>query len=134
MDMIKENLSLMMTDRQLSWPIAALIYTLLSIFIRGFFVRTLLGRVYELKRAYRKEIKHLYLRRAMWGWLAFVVSIVLFIFNWVAPAPVEGHKKCFGLLVACAVFNVLFILIHVQSIGWASLTVFKQQSEKDLSL
>src|SRR3989338_5946740 len=74
------------SNRQNSWPMAAILYCLAVFIVRDTFINPVFFRLRELAKRERKEVKKAYLGRALVGWLIFGLGLVLFIFLWRQPS------------------------------------------------
>lgn len=106
-------------NRMTTWPVAAILFCLVVLSVRNFFLNPLFSRVQDLGKKERKEVKKIYLSRAFAGWGFFVISLLLFIFMWRLDSLFPLTIKINGLLAAEAFFACLFITSHLQAVGLA---------------
>ncbi len=114
------------SNRHNSWPIAAIFYCLAVFVMRDFFLNPVCSQFRDLEKKERKEVKKIYLNRALLGWVLFVVSLGLFIFLWRRPSLYPVTRLNALLILGSLFFAGLFILFHLQALGMALLAVLKK--------
>jgi len=115
--------------RMTTWPVAAILFCLIVLSVRNFFLNPLFLKVQDLGKKERKEVKKTYLSRAFAGWGFFGISLLLFIFMWRLDSLYPVTLKIAGLLLAQAFFASLFITSHLQALGLALLDVLLKLSQ-----
>ncbi len=131
MDYIQAISDIVVWDRAWSWSVMGICYVGLSLIIRNFFLRPIVARAKNLKRAWYNDIKDNYNNRSIAGWIFYIFSLLLLIYIWTRPRlfPLDLNQI---LALAGAVFCYLFsILLHVQAFGTSSIITLKKiESEK----
>ena len=84
----------------------------------------------DLEKKERKEVKKMYLGRALVGWGLFGVALLIFIFLWRRPSLYPLTLQNVLLALASVFFAGLFILFHLQALGMALVAVLKKVTRR----
>ena len=113
------------TQRHWSWAIAAILFVILGLWIRSLFLRPLIRRVKSIDRKHNQELKKVYLKRSLMGWILFFLSLGLFIALWIRGLSLPLESNQIIALIVMAIFYGLSVLQHVTALGVASIQVLK---------
>ena len=129
MDGLKYWAQEVFANRMTTWPVAAILFCLVVLSVRNFFLNSLFSKVNALGKRERKEVKKNYLSRAFAGWGFFGISLLLFIFMWRMDSLYPITRKIAGLVLAQTFFASLFITSHLQALGMALLDALLKLSQ-----
>ncbi len=119
-----------LAERDWSWSCVAILYILSGLVIRGWFTGTLENYARGLNRKFRRAVKKAYLKRALLGWVFFLIPAVLLTVLW-QDRPLPEKIERVHLIAAAGVSYVLSIVLHVRALGIAGVLTLKQLSEND---
>lgn len=122
------------TQRAWSWALIGILQLAVFLIVRNLFFRPVLGRIKLLNSKWRNEIKKIYSKQLLPGWIFFLVSLLVLIVacrsgNFLVFTPYE--VTLLGL-IALSLF--LAILSHLVALAIALLQVLKQIENNQLSL
>lgn len=123
---INDFSDMVVSDRGWSWSFVGILYLLLTMIIRNWFLRPILHNAKELKRHWYHEMKDAYLKRALPGWLCYLSALVIVLFIWSRPQlfPLT-LEHAFALLLSVILY-FFSILFHVQALGVAAVVTLKR--------
>lgn len=121
-------------ERDWSWTVIGIAYTILWLIVRGLFLGELIRKAKELEKRFYREIRGEYLKRSILGWLLFLVPLVILILFWqqgrvFLPSTPEDTL----LILIAALSFILSILLHVRAFGLAAIVAMKQVLERETS-
>ena len=131
MEFLNPYSTIILNERSWSWTLIGIAYLIAAFIIRGWFLKPLVARAKECDRASWQAIKRIYLKHSIWGWVFFLIPLVIFVILWyrgLASGSIENAILLLGLAGACF---FLSILIHLQVFGSAVISVLKQILAKE---
>ena len=131
---LKPYLDLILTQRDWSWAVIGIVYLVVALTIRGWFLNPVVHRSKDLEKKYCHELKKVYLEQSVWGWLLFLASflIVILLWNTALHFPVTVRQALFALAaIACFVLSVIF---HLIAFGMAAVLTLKKATQTQLDL
>ncbi|HNX69382.1 MAG TPA: hypothetical protein PLL75_05345 [Candidatus Omnitrophota bacterium] len=125
--------NIVLTQRTWSWAVVGIVYLLGFLTLRSFFFRSLIKRAKPLNSKWYAEIKKIYLRKSIGGWVLFLLSFLLLIFFWQSGDFQRSslYEAAMILLVLLTVF--LSIMSHLIAFGVAALYVLKQLENNQMT-
>lgn len=116
-------------QRDWSWTVMAILFIAVGLLVRMFVLQPVLRKAKEVGRKDYSEMKRHYLRRALWGWIFFALSVLFAIILWRNPVtvPLEGDE--FLVLLGAVISFLLSLIFHLLALGVASLIVLETHSQ-----
>lgn len=125
--------NMILTQRSWSWAVVAIAYLLLVMLIKSFFFRSLLKRAKALNSKWFQEIKKVYLKKCLGGWVLLTLSLLLLIFFWQSANLQEPSMQELAMIFLIFLVSVLSILAHIVAFGMATLHVLKQLENNQMT-
>ena len=123
-----------LTQRDWSWAVIGIAYLLFFLVFRSFFLHTLIKRARGLNSKWYHEIKKVYAKKCIGGWVLFLVSFLMMIFFW-QTANFEQASLYEVFLAFLIILAVLFsILSTVIAFGVSVIQVLKQFENNQMTL
>lgn len=127
---IRNYLETILAERDWSWTLVAILFILLGLVIRGWFLKPLVRKAKELDRALYHEIKAAYLRRSLWGWISFLLSVGLTILLWNEGTAFPFSLRDLAIVIGILSSLILSVLLHLVAFGLATLSVLKEAENR----
>jgi hypothetical protein len=125
---------MILADRVWSWTVVGIGYLLVFLFVRGFFFHPLVKRAKTLNSKWYHEIKKVYVKKCIAGWIVFLVSFLIFIFFWQTANLKQPSLYEVGM-VFLIVLAVLFAVIsHLIAFGTSVIHVLAQVEHNQMTL
>ncbi len=133
MDNIKSFWDMVLTQRTWSWAVVGIAYLIVFLLVRNFFFHSLLSRARALNSKWYQEIKKVYVKKCIPGWVLFLVSFMLVIFFWRSanlkqPSLYEASMVCIIVLTI-----LLSITSHLIAFASSTVHVLKQLENNQMT-
>ena len=133
-----ENLTnlwnMVLTQRAWSWTVIGIGYLHTFLLARSFFLHGLIKRARSLNSRWYHEIKKVYMKKCLGGWILFLVSFLILIFFWQTADLQQASLYEVGM-VFLIILTVLFaILSHLIAFGASAIYVLKQLENNQMTL
>ncbi|MFH1799504.1 MAG: hypothetical protein ABH891_01465 [Candidatus Omnitrophota bacterium] len=123
-----------LTQRTWSWALVGIGYLLVFLLVRSFFLHVLIRRARALNSKWYHEIKKVYMKKCIPGWILFLVSFLILIFFWQTANFKQASLYEVGM-VFLIILTVLFaIMSHLIAFGVSTLHVLKQIENNQMTL
>lgn len=133
MDNLKNFWDMALTQRSWSWAMVGMGYLMVFLIIRSLFLQDLLKKAKALNSKWYQEIKKVYMRKCIAGWVIFLVSFLLFIFFW-QSANLQQASLFEAAMVCLIVLAILFSIIsHLMAIASSLAHVLKQLENNQMT-
>lgn len=134
MDAIKNFWEIILTQRAWSWTLLGITYLLVYLLIRHIFILGIIRRAKTLNSKWFHEIKKVYVKKCIAGWILFIISFLIFVFFWQTAnlkAP-SLYEIGMGFLI---LLTILFsIMSHLIALNISSIHVLKQLENNQMTL
>ena len=132
--MISDYLETILRERDWSWTLIAILFIIIGLVVRAWFIRPLASKAKTLDRKIYHEIKGAYLQRSLAGWIFFFMAMGLAVFVWSRnpTPPLSLQDKAF-LAGAFAAF-FLSVIIHLIAFGLAGLSVLQNHTGENAKI
>ena len=127
---IQSYLQLIVTERNWSWTLIGILYIVLALAIRGWFVGPLFRAAKSSNRHLYGEIKTAYLRNSLWGWIFFLIPLIVFIVTWYRKELFPITIQDAAITLAATASFVLSIMLHMKAFGVAAIQTLHRALEK----
>jgi len=121
---------MILIDRTWSWSIIGIFYLGLTLIVRNWFLSAIVKRAKELKGRWYQDIKDLYLKRALTGWIFYLMSFAIILLLWVRPDFLPLTPVDWFSLVLAMVFYFISVLLHMQALGVAAVVTMRRLESK----
>ena len=133
-----ENLTnlwnMVLTQRAWSWTVIGIGYLVLFLLVRSFFLQGLIKRARSLNSKWYHEIKKVYMKKCIAGWILFIVSFLILIFFWQTANLQQASLYEVGM-VFLIILTILFaIMSHLIAFGASVIYVLKQIENNQMTL
>lgn len=126
--------NMVLTQRSWSWAFAGIGYLLFFLLMRHFFMRGLAKRAKSLNSKWFHEIKKVYIRKCIAGWVIFLASLLLFIFFWQTANFKVPSLYEVGVVFIISLAILVAIISHLSAFAIATIHVLKQLENNQMSL
>lgn len=124
--------SRILTEREWSWTLIGIIYLLVFLIIRSFFLRQLIKRARALNSKWYHEVKKAYIKKCTGGWVLFGISLLMVIFFWQKGNFQPASIFEVGLVILLTA--LLSVLSSVIAFGASVIYVLKQLENNQMTL
>ena len=126
--------SMILTERTWSWAVVGIGFLLTFLVVRSFFLHPLIKRAKALNSKWYHEIKKVYMKKCIAGWILFLTSFLILIFFWQTANLKQASLYEVGM-VFLIVLAVLFTIIsHLIALSVSILHVLKQLENNQMTL
>ena len=133
MDNLKSLWDMILTQRSWSWAMVGIAYLIVYLLVRNFFFHSLLKRAKALNSKWYQEIKKVYVKKCIPGWVLFLASFMLFIFFW-QSANLQQFSLYEAAMVCLIVLTILFSVIsHLIAFAMSTVHVLKQLENNQMT-
>lgn len=126
---IQMNFDIIMAQRSWSWAVVALIYVLLTLMVRGWFLNILFRRTRKLDKKAVAELQRVYLKRALIGWFFYILSVSTVILIWNPPPNLPAELTDTRLSVIGAASFVIALLFHLQAFALGAISLLTKSKD-----
>jgi len=126
--------NMILTQRSWSWAVIGIGYLLVFLLVRSFFLHPLIKRSRALNSKWYHEIKKVYMKKCIAGWIVFLVSFLILIFFWQTANLKQASLYEVGM-VFLIILAVLFAIIsQLIAFGVSVIHVLKQLENNQMTL
>ena len=125
-----DQLQMILTERDWSWAVIAMVYLVAALFIRGLFLKPLTRRLKAFGRKCGHEIKGAYFKHSLPGWIFFLIPLVAVIILWHNDLAFPPTAEHFQILAASFASFVFSIFLHTQALGLAAMDALQKFLEE----
>ena len=133
-----ENLTnlwnMILTQRAWSWTVIGIGYLFVFLFVRSFFLHGLIKRSRVLNSKWYHEIKKVYMKKCIGGWILFLVSFLMLIFFWQTANLRQPSLYEVGMTFLIVLTVLLAIMSQVIAFGTSVIYVLKQIENNQMTL
>lgn len=133
MDNLAAFWNTILTQRTWSWAVVGMAYVLIVVLVKGFFFRSLLRRARALHSKWYQEIKKVYVRKSVAGWVLFFLGFLLAIFFWQSADVQRPALYELAMVALIALTVLLSIITHLIAFGIATIYVLKQLENNQMT-
>ena len=131
MTAIQPYLDMILKERSWSWAVICLLYILAALFVRGWFTGSATAQIKLLDRPTSHALMSYYVKASIWGWLFFLIPLILIVIYWRKDALPIVPKDEF-LIFLGAVSLTAAIILHLQAYATAALKTLRDRQETKL--
>jgi phosphoglycerol transferase MdoB-like AlkP superfamily enzyme len=125
---------MILTQRTWSWALIGIGYLLVFLLVRSFFLNALIKRARPLNSKWYHEIKKVYTKKCIAGWILFLISFLILIFFWQTANFKQASLYEVGMAFLI-ILTVLFAIIsHLIAFGTSVIYVLKQLENNQMTL
>lgn len=133
MDTLANFWDMILTQRTWSWALLGIAYLLVFLMIRNFFFHTILKRAKALNSKWYHEIKKVYMKKCIAGWVLFLASLMMLILLW-QTANLEQPSLYEVAMIGLIVLTILFSVIsHLIAFATSTIHVLKQLENNQMT-
>ena len=125
---------MILTQRGWSWTVVGIGYLLVFLLVRSFFLRGLIKRARALNSKWYHEIKKVYMKKCIAGWILFLVSFLLLIFFWQTANFAQASLYEVGMTFLILLTVLLSIMSQLIAFGASVIYVLKQIENNQMTL
>ena len=126
--------NMVLTQRAWSWAVIGMGYLVLFLLLRSFFLHALIKRARSLSSKWYHEIKKVYMKKCVAGWVLFLVSFLILILFWQTANFKQASLYEVGMTFLI-ILTVLFAIIsHLIAFGASVIFVLKQIENNQMTL
>ncbi len=133
-----ENLTtlwnMVLTQRAWSWTVIGIGYLLVFLLARSFFLHPLIKRAQSLTSKWYHEIKKVYMKKCLSGWILFIVSFLILIFFWQTANFKQASLYEVGMVFLIVLAILFAIISHLIAFGTSVIFVLKQLENNQMTL
>jgi hypothetical protein len=134
MENLKNIWELVLTQRAWSWTMIGIGYLLVFLLARNFFFHSLIKRARALNSKWYHEIKKVYMKKCIAGWILFLASFLILVFFWQTADFKQASLYEVGMIFLI-ILTVLFAVIsHLIAFGASAIFVLKQLENNQMTL
>jgi hypothetical protein len=123
-----------LTQRTWSWALVGIGYLLVFLLVRSFFLHPLVQRARALNSKWYQEIKKVYMKKCIAGWILFLVSFLILIFFWQTANFKQASLYEVGMVFLIILAVLFAILSHLIAFGISAIHVLKQLENNQMTL
>lgn len=124
---------MVLAQRSWSWAVTGIAYLMVFLLTRHFFFHSLLKRAKALNSKWYQEIKKVYVKKCIPGWVLFLVSFMIFIFFW-QSANLKQASLYEAAMVCLIVLTILLsIMSHLIAFATSTVHVLKQLENNQMT-
>ncbi len=125
---------MILTQRAWSWTVIGIGYLLAFLFVRSFFLHALIKRARSLNSKWFHEIKKIYMKKCIAGWILFLVSFLILIFFWQTANFKQASLYEVGMIFLIILTILFAIISHLIAFGASAIYVLKQLENNQMTL
>lgn len=126
--------SMVLTQRAWSWTVIGIGYLLAFLLVRNFFLHGLIKRARALSSKWYHEIKKVYMKKCLAGWVLFLVSFLMLIFFWQTADFKQASLYEVGMIFLIILTILFAIISHLIAFGASAIHVLKQLENNQMTL
>ena len=125
---------MILTQRAWSWTVIGILYLLVFLMIKGFFFRELLKRARALNSKWYHEIKKVYIKKCIAGWVLFLISFLMVVFFWQSGDFKRPSLYEVGMIFLILMTVLLSVISHLIAFGVSLIHVLKQVENNQMTI
>lgn len=125
----KAYFDVILVERSWSWTLVGILYLVVSLILRGFFMKPLVRAAKGLDRPIYQEIERAYSNHSLLGWIFFYIPLFIFIVLWYRQDIFPNTARDAFILLAVASF-ILSVLLHLKAFGLAAINILRETLDK----
>ncbi len=130
---VKEYLHIILTQRDWSWTVAAALYLVIGLMIRGLFLKPMRHHAKTLPSKYYHKLKSAYLSRSIVGWIFFLIPLVAVIMLWNRGEMLALSRREWLYVLGSVASFILSIIFHIAALGMGAIDLLKKITESSSS-
>ena len=134
MDNLTNLWNMILTQRTWSWAVIGIGYLLVFLLARSFFLYGLIKRGRSLNSKWYHEIKKIYMKKCLAGWILFLISFLILIFFWQTANFKQASLYEVGMLFLIILTVLFAIMSHLIAFGNSVIHVLKQLENNQMTL
>jgi hypothetical protein len=123
-----------LTQRTWSWALVGIGYLLVFLLVRSFFLHPLVRRARALNSKWYHEIKKVYMKKCIAGWVLFLVSFLILIFLWQTANFKQASLYEVGMVFLIILAVLFAIMSQLIAFGTSVMHVLKQIENNQMTL
>jgi hypothetical protein len=125
---------MVLTQRAWSWTVIGIGYLLVFLLVRSFFLHELIKRARSLTSKWYHEIKKVYMKKCVGGWVLFLISFLMMVFFWRTANFQQASLYEVAVLFLIILTVLLAIMSHLIAFGTSVIHVLKQLENNQMTL
>jgi hypothetical protein len=126
--------NVVLTQRTWSWAVIGIGYLLVFLLVRSFFLNALIKRARTLNSKWYHEIKKIYMKKCVSGWILFLISFLMLIFFWQTANLQQASLYEIGMAFLIILTVLFAIIAHLIAFGASVIFVLKQLENNQMTL
>ncbi len=126
--------NVVLTQRTWSWAVIGIGYLLVFLFVRSFFLQGLIKRARALNSKWYHEIKMVYRKKCIAGWILFLISFMILIFFWQTADFRQASLYEIGMTFLIIVTVFFAITSQLIAFGASTIHVLKNLENNQMTL
>ncbi|MFH0986312.1 MAG: hypothetical protein V1882_12415 [Candidatus Omnitrophota bacterium] len=126
--------NMILTQRTWSWALVGIVYLLVFLVARSFFLHPLIKRARALNSKWYHEIKKVYTKKCIAGWILFMVSFLILIFFWQTSNLKQPSLYEVGMVFLIILTLLFTIISQLIALSVSVLHVLKQLENNQMTL
>lgn len=124
-NVLRSYLDIILQERFWSWSLIGILYVILGLMVRGWFLNSMIRRAKEVGSKYYHEIKKAYLKRSLLGWILFFIPLGILIVLWSRGMefPLDRATQIW-VHIAIASYT-MSVISHMWAFGTAGIVTLK---------
>ena len=123
-----------LTQRTWSWALIGIGYLLVFLLVRSFFLHPLVRQARALNSKWYHEIKKVYMKKCLPGWILFLVSFLMLIFFWRTADLKQASLYEVGMIFLILLTVLFSIMSQLIAFGTSVIYVLKQIENNQMTL
>ena len=123
-----------LVQRTWSWAMIGIGFLLVFLLIRSFFLHELVKRARALNSKWYHEIKKVYMRKCLPGWILFLMAFLMLIFFWQTANLEHASLYEVGMIFLIILTVLLSIMSQLIAFGASVIHVLKQIENNQMTL
>ena len=132
--MIRDLLHAIVEDREWSWSVVGLFAILMGLLIRGILLSDILRGIKIRNRSWHKRAQAHYQRRAMIGWIFFILFVLGTILFWRFEAVFLRYLSALRWLLIFISLLIIALFLHLRAYACAIVEAVEEHvaADKDI--
>lgn len=126
--------NILLTQRTWSWTVIGIGYLLVFLIARSFFLHGLIKRARTLNSKWFHEIKKVYMKKCVAGWILFLASFLILIFFWQTANLKQASLYEVGMAFLLILGILFATMSHLIAFGASVIFVLKQLENNQMTL
>lgn len=126
--------NILSTQRAWSWAVIGMGYLLVFLIARSFFLQGLIKRARSLNSKWFHEIKKVYMKKCIAGWILFLATFLILIFFWQTANLKQASLYEVGMAFLVILGTLFAVMSHLIAFGSSVIYVLKQLENNQMTL